>query len=260
MRQLDVVPNSPEAAKTNPNEGNRIYLAKNWLNATVQGEGVWTGIPSFFVRTYGCSLSCENCDTRYTWMPGSETSAVDLSVKHAAQRISQMKEAYSAIHHVVVTGGEPSLQAEAVIKMLDYCATEMFVTMETNGLHFNSDLLDRLSLLSLSPKLSWLSSQGVKATKALFVLPESLHNWLTQAQVRSIPAQVKFVVESEGDIEFAVWLLKELVNLGYLSSMEHAIVQPEWGAHGTNLKPFLEKILDSGVRILPQHHKVWGVY
>ncbi|WP_436440803.1 radical SAM protein, partial [Enterococcus faecium] len=69
--------------------------------ASVQGEGIWVGIPSVFVRVSGCNLRCVWCDTPYaSWNP--EGPILEL------EDILTQIETYK-IDHVVLTGGEPML-------------------------------------------------------------------------------------------------------------------------------------------------------
>ncbi len=64
---------------------------------SLQGEGVWTGTPMFFIRFAGCNLACAWCDTNHIikW-PMIEKELVKKALAYPARR-------------VCLTGGEPTL-------------------------------------------------------------------------------------------------------------------------------------------------------
>ena len=75
---------------------------------SIQGEGLMMGMPTFFVRTVGCNLSCAWCDTRYSMVGGKDMS------------LEEIMDSIGECGHVCVTGGEPMLQPEMpeLLKML----------------------------------------------------------------------------------------------------------------------------------------------
>ena len=106
----------------------------NEIFYSLQGEGFFTGTPSIFIRFSGCNLKCPFCDTDHS--PHTEMSP---------QEIAKASSAYPATH-VVLTGGEPSLQVtEELIELLH--AEGKFVAIETNGTHPIPDNIDRKSVV-----------------------------------------------------------------------------------------------------------------
>lgn len=125
---------------------------------TVQGEGKLTGIPVLFVRTSTCNLRCmwkdENghinkCDTPYSSFD-AETNHVDVN-----DIISIIENNARMIKHVVVSGGEPTIQKRPLAELLSMLQSNGFhTTIETNGTLYDSDISKYTNLVSFSPKLS----------------------------------------------------------------------------------------------------------
>lgn len=112
----------------------------NEIFYSIQGEGRFTGTPAIFIRFAGCNLACDFCDTDH------EPHEV-LSEEDIMQRIA----AYPAAH-VVLTGGEPTLQLTS--SLLDKLhAAGKFVQIETNGTVALKDGLESLiDWITCSPK------------------------------------------------------------------------------------------------------------
>jgi len=96
-------------------------LPVNEMFPTIQGEGTYTGTPSWFVRLQGCPVGCGWCDTKHTWWLDDARQipvlqmmgkTAEPSATHAWMDVASMLAAMSTqaqIRHVVITGGEPCL-------------------------------------------------------------------------------------------------------------------------------------------------------
>lgn len=95
---------------------------------SLQGEGFHTGRAAVFVRFAGCNLRCPFCDTNFT---GGEEMTKDEIVQRALSAKSSDSEVRMLL---ILTGGEPSLQAdEALVDALHEAG--FYIAIETNGTH-----------------------------------------------------------------------------------------------------------------------------
>jgi 7-carboxy-7-deazaguanine synthase len=121
---------------------------------SLQGEGKYLGVPSYFVSTVGCNLRCAwknedgtitKCDTPYTsWYKTK-------SRKITANQII-LKAIKHKTNHIVITGGEPLLQGDIVSVVRQLVKKNFKVTIETNGTIYKKGLTTKV-FLSISPKL-----------------------------------------------------------------------------------------------------------
>ena len=94
---------------------------------SIQGEGVYTGYPTTFIRLAGCNLKCKYCDTKESWdkQGGKEWDLEELKEELMG---------YPLGHHFCITGGEPFLQRVAVIELTQWLIKSYYkVNIETNG-------------------------------------------------------------------------------------------------------------------------------
>lgn len=167
--------------------------------ASLQGEGPSAGRPCAFIRLSRCNLACVWCDTAYTWhftgdnRPHRDGDTYDRA---ANQIVLVEQEAASRIEalgqpRLVVTGGEPLLQAPALARMLA-ALPPMHVEVETNGTVAPPPALDALvEQYNVSPKLA---HSGNSADSALN--PNVLTAWANEPK-----ANFKFVIASPDDVE-----------------------------------------------------------
>lgn len=91
---------------------------------SIQGETSLAGFPCSFVRTSGCNLRCSYCDTVYAYTGGE-----DITVDEIIARLKRF-----GLSLAVVTGGEPLLQKNELVLLLEKLLGERFnVLVETNG-------------------------------------------------------------------------------------------------------------------------------
>lgn len=134
---------------------------------SIQGEGKTVGIPSVFVRLAGCNLICGGmgtqfdkelhndatwrCDTVEVWMNGRSKPYDEILPEDCVDAIKNGA-------HVILTGGEPTMQQNALKGFINYIQTNInlntYFEVETNGTIMpEPDFFPLINLWNCSPKL-----------------------------------------------------------------------------------------------------------
>ena len=107
---------------------------------TIQGEGRYTGHPSYFLRLGGCDVGCVWCDVKESW-DASKHPQVDIEMM-----VQVVEDSTAPI--AVITGGEPLMHN---LDALTYLLNEKGIRthIETSGSH---QLSGKWNWICLSPK------------------------------------------------------------------------------------------------------------
>jgi 7-carboxy-7-deazaguanine synthase len=209
---------------------------------SVQGEGIWAGTPSVFLRVSGCNLRCKWCDTPYaSWHPEGPI----LTVRELVDRICQI-----GVNHVVVTGGEPMLFEG--VKPLTHALKELgrTITIETAGTVYVDLACD---LMSISPKLANSTPSDPKWTKIHEETRQS--NEVIRRLIARYPYQLKFVLGEDYLTDLSE--IDELLSSVGSVSSERILLMPE-GTDSETLwrraRALVPVVIDRNWRLAPRVH------
>jgi organic radical activating enzyme len=134
---------------------------------SIQGEGEHTGKPAVFVRLAGCNLSCDFCDTDYSLKFFSTIDEV----------VAKVRELGKDCPMVVLTGGEPLAQGEALELIEALRRDRRRVHIESNGT-IATELPDDV-WLTVSPKERVDTRMAKRANEVKLIVDERVpENWL----------------------------------------------------------------------------------
>ncbi|WP_236710597.1 7-carboxy-7-deazaguanine synthase QueE [Streptomyces sp. 150FB] len=218
----------------------------------VQGEGRSLGRRCAFLRLGGCNLSCQWCDTPYTWdWQGTSNAGIRYDPKvelHKRTVDSVAKELLAfGVDLVVISGGEPLSQQARLLPLVTLLNEEgIEVEIETNGTRVPSPaLVDANVRFNVSPKLS---HSGDSADKR--IVPAALRRFA------GIPgATFKFVCRDTDDLDE----VGQLVSAMDISSVWIMPEGQDGAAIDKHMQNIADSVIDRGWNITTRLHTlVWG--
>jgi len=214
---------------------------------SVQGEGINIGVPAVFLRLAVCNLRCSWCDTKYTW--DWEHYSYDDEVREMSSiEIEECIKKFNC-KHVVITGGEPILQARQLEPLAGSLKSQgYFIEVETNGTIVPThEFAISVDQWNVSPKLE-NSGNSTKSRETPLALE----------YFANLPsAFFKYVVESQSDVDEVVAL-----NSKYKIAATKTLLMPQATNQVELVKKsriLVERCQEEGFRFSTRLHVLlWG--
>jgi len=199
---------------------------------SLQGEGIQIGIPTVFVRLFGCDLRCSWCDSMYA-VEGTDFGSLEIN------DVINTTLSYQC-SNVCITGGEPLLQLDQTVYLTEkLIEVDKRVILETAGHRKPPDIFENSNTIV---------SMDCKCPSSGMDSKSDLKN-LIQLKPKD---QIKFVIANNDDYIFA----KNIVKQNPLRA--EIIFQP---VYGHEISEIADAVIKDKlkVRVLPQLHKdIWG--
>ena len=190
-------------------------LTVNEIFVSIQGEGLYAGVPSIFMRLTGCNLYCSwkglmgtsMCDSLYASHPKDRKKEIRYkTVSEVYDAIMEIRKQYPNVKSLVVTGGEPLLQRGGLLKLFERLGRDLLISFETNGTlppfthidykKYNIDSYNfNIDLYTISPKLK--SSCYFEGS----TLPEVIQKYHVAHRINN-ENLIKFIRNDENDFMF----------------------------------------------------------
>jgi len=226
---------------------------------SIQGEGKYQGVPSVFLRTFGCNFKCAGfgmpkgqlseerikvaqfinnykdykslplvstgCDSYASWDPSFKHLSDYYTTDDIVSRIMDILPYNHWVdEHLVITGGEPLLGWQQLYPELlshSKMANLKELTFETNGTQYlSSDFVDFLKTWKNSRNESSLT---FSVSPKLSVSGEKWEDAICPDVIHQYETvgvvYLKFVVASEDDVLEAEKAVKEYRNKGFTGSV-----------------------------------------
>ena len=202
--------------------------------ASIDGEGKRQGCLTTFLRLHDCNIRCSYCDTLYSY--GPQSTFESMSIQAVADIIEQLGN-----HRITITGGEPLLQEQAVIELIDELTKrnpQYDFNIETNGTIVPSFQRDNV----------WFTYD--------YKMPSSLAEDSMNLDIFKIATAediIKFVVGSVQDLDRMDEVLKTYPTNGQI------FVSPVWGnIEGAMIVDYMKAHNWQNVKLQLQIHKfIW---
>jgi 7-carboxy-7-deazaguanine synthase len=238
---------------------NKARARVSEIFTSIEGEGIFVGKKTLFIRFSGCHLKCRWCDTKYA-LP------LDSGTEYQIDEIEDLiiRELQPFTYKVNFTGGEPLLQTDAVIKLADFIKKQTNLKTYIESSCFDSELFSEVLPYIDICKIEFKTDDSK-------VVENEVYDSLLLNEIKCLELAVesnkttyiKIVVTNSTNLESFKNLVYNISKKIKPSDILGFIIQP---SHGVD-QPTVNKLLDTydivqpmfpEVRIIPQLHKEIG--
>ena len=238
---------------------NKARARVSEIFTSIEGEGIFVGKKTMFIRLSGCHLKCRWCDTKYALPLDSGT---DYQIDEIKDLI--IKELRPFTYKVNFTGGEPLLQTEAVIELADFIKKQTNLKTYIESSCFDSELFSKVLPYIDICKIEFKTDDSK-------VVEDEEYDNLILNEIKCLELAVgsnkatyiKIVVTNSTNLESFKNLVYNISKKIKPSDILGFIIQPSFGID----QPTVNRLLDTydivqpmfpEVRIIPQLHKEIG--
>lgn len=171
---------------------------------TLEGEGPWAGLPTYFLRIGGCDFSCAWCDTGHAVNSDEVRKLPRLTPYEIIDRIGTYVDTHPGPNMLAISGGNPGLYDLSVVVNWWHRLKGRVrgkVLVETQGSRWQP-WFGLVNLLTVSPKApsSGMTNPGLQAFMEKADEASAAQNMWTDDGLHMI---FKVVVFDEADYQFA---------------------------------------------------------
>lgn len=238
---------------------NKARARVSEIFTSIEGEGIFVGKKTLFIRLSGCHLKCRWCDTKYALPLDSGTNYQIDEIKDLI-----IKELRPFTYKVNFTGGEPLLQTEAVIELADFIKKQTNLKTYIESSCFDSELFSKVLPYIDICKIEFKTDDSK-------VVEDEEYDNLILNEIKCLELAVgsnkatyiKIVVTNSTNLESFKNLVYNISKKIKPSDILGFIIQPSFGID----QPTVNMLLDTydvvqpmfpEVRIIPQLHKEIG--
>jgi 7-carboxy-7-deazaguanine synthase len=228
----------------------------NEIFTSIEGEGIYVGTKTIFIRLAGCHLKCRWCDTRYA-LPMD--SGKEYSIHEAKVQIESHLQPFT--YKVNFTGGEPLLQHQAIFSLADFLKNEKGLKTYLESSCFDSrrfsDILPYIDICKIEFKTP---DSGVTKTENYDDLLLNEFECLDMALKCGKTTYIKVVTTNSTNIPWFKELVHDIFSKNRHQRISGFVIQPSNDVD----EPTLDKLFNfydlvfplyPEVRIIPQLHK-----